>query len=79
MYRVMLPLEKKTHADFLNQGARKDRICAILAEILRKPAMFEAVVEEDRGAVRMDSVRSAAQQSLVETFGRENVLIDEGK
>jgi len=79
VYRVMLPLEKKTHADFLNQGARKDRICAILAEILRKPAMFEAVVEEDRGAVRMDSVRSAAQQSLVETFGRENVLIDEGK
>ena len=79
VYRVMLPLDRKTHADFLNQGARKERICAILSEITQKPAMFEAVVAEDKGAMRMDSVRSEAQKSLEDTFGRENLIIDEGK
>ena len=79
VYQVMLPLDRKTHADFLNQGARKERMCAILTEITGTQTMFEAVVETDKGAVRMDNVRSAAQQSLIDTFGRENVQIDEGK
>ena len=75
----MLPLAKKTHADFLNQNTRKERIGALLSEITGTKAVFEAAVETDSAAQKVDAVREAAQQNLIETFGRENVQIDEGK
>ena len=79
IYCVMLPLAKKTHADFLNQNARKERIGAMLSEITGSPTLFEATVETDAAAQKLDSVRDANQQNLIDTFGRETVQIDEGK
>jgi len=36
-------------------------------------------METDVGSKKLDAVRENAQQSLIDTFGRENVQIDEGK
>ena len=36
-------------------------------------------METDVGSKKLDVVREAAQKTLIDTFGRENVQIDEGK
>ena len=62
----------------LNQQPRRDRISGMLTEITGTHTLFEAVLEPDVGDRRLDSVRDAAQKNLIDTFGRENVQIDEG-
>ncbi len=79
VYQVMVPIAAKAKYDYLTQPARKERISAILSEITGQPTMFEAVMETDVGNKKLDAVRENAQQSLIDTFGRENVQIDEGK
>ena len=78
-YQVMIPLNARTKYDYLAQPARKERIGGILTEITGKPTLFEPVMESDTGEKKLDAVRENAQQSLIDTFGRENVQIDEGK
>ena len=79
VYQVMIPQSDRAKYDGLMQPKRRDRISAILTEITGKPTMFEAVMETDVGSKKLDAVRENAQQSLIDTFGRENVQIDEGK
>jgi len=75
----MIPQSDRAKYDGLMQPKRRDRISAILTEITGQPTMFEAVMETDMGSKKLDAVRENAQQSLIDTFGRENVQIDEGK
>ena len=79
VYQVMIPLNAKTKYDYLAQPARKERIGGILTEITGTLTIFEPVMETDTGEKKLDAVRENAQQSLIDTFGRENVQIDEGK
>ena len=79
VYQVMVPVTAKAKYDYLVQPARRERISAILTEITGQPSQFEAVLETDAGNKKLDAVRENAQQSLIDTFGRENVQIDEGK
>ncbi len=80
VYQVMIPFEKKEFSYVrLNQQQRRERIGALLSEITGKQTLFEAVLEPDTADKGMDSVRADSQQSLIETFGRETVQIDEGK
>ena len=80
VYQVMIPFDKKEFSYVrLNQQPRKERIGAMLSEITGVHTLFEAVLEPDVGSRKMDAVRDAAQQSLIEAFGRETVQIDEGK
>jgi len=79
VYQVMVPITAKAKYDYLTQPARRERISAILSEITGQPTLFEAVMETDVGNKKLDAVRENAQQSLIDTFGRENVQIDEGK
>jgi len=79
VYQVMIPQSDRAKYDGLMQPKRRDRISAILTEITGQPTMFEAVMETDMGSKKLDAVRENAQQSLIDTFGRENVQIDEGK
>ena len=80
VYQVMIPFAKKDFSYVrLNQQARRETISKILSAVSGKQMVFEAVLESDVGDRKMDSVRNEAQQSLIDTFGRENVQIDEGK
>lgn len=80
VYQVLIPFEKKEFSYVrLNQQPRRERIGALLSEITGTQTLFEAVLEPDAGDRRMDSVRDAAQKSLIDAFGRETVQIDEGK
>ncbi len=78
-YQVMVPITAKAKYDYLTQPARKERLNALLTEITGQPSLFEAVMETDVGNQKLDVVREAAQKTLIDTFGRENVQIDEGK
>ena len=79
VYRVAVPITAKAKYDYLTQPARKERLNALLTEITGTASIFEAVMETDLGSKKLDAVRENAQQSLINTFGRENVQIDEGK
>ncbi len=79
VYQVMIPISDRAKYDGLNQPKRKERISGILTEITGQPTLFEAVLASDVGNQKLDAVRETAQQSLIDTFGRENVQIDEGK
>jgi len=79
VYQVMIPQSDRAKYDGLMQPKRRDRISAILTEITGQPSLFEAVMETDAGSKKLDAVRENAQKTLIDTFGRENVQIDEGK
>lgn len=79
VYQVMIPQSDRAKYDGLMQPKRRDRISAILTEITGQPTLFEAVMETDAGNKKLDAVRETAQKTLIDTFGRENVQIDEGK
>ncbi len=79
VYQVMIPTSDRAKYDGLMQPKRRERINAILSEVTGQNTLFEAVMESDAGNKKLDAARENAQQSLIETFGRENVQIDEGK
>jgi hypothetical protein len=79
VYQVMIPQSDRAKYDGLMHPKRRDRISAILTEITGQPTLFEAVMETDAGNKKLDAVRETAQKTLIDTFGRENVQIDEGK
>ncbi len=80
VYQVIIPIAKKEFSYVrLNQQARRDMISKVLSGLAGKEVRFEAVLESDLGDQHMNAVRGAAQKSLIETFGRENVQIDERK
>jgi len=80
VFRVMIPFAKKDFSYVkLGLPARKEKMSQILSEAAGRPVTFEPVLEGDRAGVQMNDVRQAAEQSLIEAFGRETVQIDEGK
>ena len=79
VYQVMFPVAEKAKFDGLAQPKRKERIGQILTEITGQPTLFEPVLATDAGNQKLDAVRENAQKTLIDTFGRENVQIDEGK
>lgn len=79
VYQVLIPFDKKEFSYVrLNQQPRRERIGAALSEITGMHTNFEAVLEPDAVDKKLDSARDAAQRELIDTFGRENVQIDEG-
>lgn len=79
VYQVVIPMTDRAKYDGLMQPKRRERIGALLTEVVGETALFEAVMESDLGVKKLDAARESAQQSLIDTFGRENVQIDEGK
>lgn len=80
VYQVLIPIEKKEFSYArLNQQARKERIGALLSEVTGQEERFEAILDTVSADPQADGLRQSAQQSLIDTFGRENVQIDEGK
>jgi len=79
-YRVQIARAKKDFSYVkLNQPARKEKLSQYLSEAAAKPVKLEIVLEGEQVDVAQQDVRAAAQQTLIDTFGRENVQIDEGK
>ncbi len=80
VYRVQIALAKKDFSYVkLNQPARKEKLTQWLSEAAGKPVKLEVVLEGETANTAQNDVRAAAQATLIETFGRENVQIDEGK
>ena len=80
VYQVLIPYAKKEFSYVrLNQQARKEAIGKVLSTVSGQKLLFEAVLDSDVGDRKMDAARSDAQQTLIDTFGRENVQIDERK
>ncbi len=80
VYQVLIPFAKKGFSYIkLNQEARRERVSQVLTEAAGTPLRFEAVLEQEKGSKRMDALRDEAQKSLIDTFGREMVQIDEGR
>ena len=80
VYQVLIPADKKEFSYArLNQQARRERIGALLSELTGQAETFEAVLDAAKADPKTEGIRQSAQQSLIETFGRENVQIDEGK
>ncbi|MBO5500988.1 MAG: hypothetical protein J6A48_03100, partial [Clostridia bacterium] len=79
-YRVQIARAKKDFSYVkLNQPARKEKLSQYLSEAAAKPVKLEIVLEGEQVDVAQQDARAAAQQTLIDTFGRENVQIDEGK
>ncbi len=79
-YRVQIAHAKKDFSYVkLNQPARKEKLTQYLSQAAGKPVALEILLEGDHVEAVLDDVRDAAQATLIETFGRENVQIDEGK
>ena len=79
VYRVSLPLSKKGISfEKLNQPNRKKQIEDFLQQASGKPCHFEAVLEKtDAAQEAVHQILAKAEQSLIDTFGREAVQIDE--
>ena len=79
VYRVSLPLSKKGISfEKLNQPNRKKQIEEFLQQASGKPCHFEAVLEKtDAAQEAVHQILDKAEQSLIDTFGRETVQIDE--
>jgi DNA polymerase-3 subunit gamma/tau len=79
LYRVKVAFERK---DFtlgqLNKENRRESVGKALTEVAGKPLRFEAVLEDDGGAKRLDDLREENAQTLIHSFGRDAVQIDEG-
>ncbi len=79
-YRVQIAHAKKDFSYVkLNQPARKEKLTQWLCEAAGKTVSLEILLEGDKPDAAMASTRADAQQTLIDTFGRENVQIDEGK
>ena len=79
-YRVQIAHAKKDFSYVkLNQPARKEKLTQWLCEAAGKTVLLEILLEGDKPDAAMASTRADAQQTLIDTFGRENVQIDEGK
>ena len=80
VYRVQIARAKKDFSYVkLNQPARKEKLNEYLSQAAGKPVKLEVVLEGEVVNAAQNDAREAAQQTLIETFGRENVQIDEGK
>lgn len=78
VYRVSIPPEKKEFSYLrLTQPARRERVAAALSEAAGHPVDFEPVLAQDARERRLDQRRDEAQRSLIDTFGRDLVQIDE--
>ncbi len=80
VYRVQIPFAKKDFSYVkLNQPARKEKLNQLISEAAGREARLEVLLEGDPAGKSQSGAREAAQQSLIDTFGRETVQIDEGK
>ena len=78
VYRVRIPLAKKDFSYVkLNMPERKQAIEELLSQISQKPARFEAVLEQDPSIQQTQNLLDNVEKSLVDTFGRDLVQIDE--
>ncbi|MBE5778576.1 MAG: DNA polymerase III subunit gamma/tau [Clostridiales bacterium] len=78
VYRVRIPLAKKDFSYVkLNMPDRKQTIEQMLTDISQKPARFEAVLEQDTAMKQTMNLLDNNAQSLIDTFGRDMVQIDE--
>ena len=78
VYRVSIPPEKKEFSYLrLTQPARRERVAAALSEAAGHPVDFEPVLAQDARERHLDQRRDEAQRSLIDTFGRDLVQIDE--
>lgn len=79
-YRVQIARAKKDFSYVkLNQPARKEKLNEYLSQAAGKPVKLEVVLEGEAVNTAQNDAREANEQMLFQTFGRENVQIDEGK
>ena len=78
VYQLQVAFERK---DFslvsLNKPNRKDAVARALSEVSGTPLTFEAVLEGDGRLARDSDLRDQNAQTLIESFGRDAVQIDE--
>ena len=80
VYRVQVARAKKDFSYVkLNQPARKEKLNEYLSQAAGKPVKLEVVLEGEAVNTAQNDAREANEQMLFQTFGRENVQIDEGK
>lgn len=79
VYRLQISYAKKDFSYVkLNQPARKEKLTQMLSEAAGKPVSLEILLEGDRSSMAVNPAAEGAQETLIATFGRENVQIDEG-
>jgi len=78
VFQLQVAFERK---DFslvsLNKQTRKDSVARALSEVAGKPLLFEAVLEGDGRATRDSELRDQNARTLIESFGRDAVQIDD--
>lgn len=80
VYRVQIARAKKDFSYVkLNQPARKEKLNEYLSQAAGKTVKLEVVLEGETVNAAQNDTREANEQMLFQTFGRENVQIDEGK
>jgi len=78
VYQVQVAFERK---DFsfaqLNKPARRESVSRALSEVAGTALTFEAVLEGDGGARLQSDLRDENARTLIDSFGREAVQIDD--
>ena len=78
VYRVQVAFERKDFS--LRQLSKPNRVQTVshaLSEVAGKPLTFEAVLEADAGARHAGDLREENARTLIDTFGRDSVQIDD--
>ncbi len=76
VYQLLIPLSKKDFTYLkLNQPARKEKLSALLTEIVGFPCQFEPVLESMDE--QQQSQQNSVQEMLIDAFGREVVQVDD--
>ncbi len=78
VYRVQVAFERKEFSlGRLNEAKRREMISNALTETAGVPLRFEAVLEGDAQTKRVNDLREENEQTLIHTFGRDTVQIDD--
>jgi DNA polymerase III subunit gamma/tau len=78
VYRVQVAFARKDFSLMqLNRENRREAIGKALTQVAGKSLRFEAVLEDEAGAKRQNDLREENERTLIHTFGRDTVQIDD--
>lgn len=78
VYQVQVAFERKDFSfSQLNKQTRKDSVSRALSEVAGTSLTFEAVLEGDGGARLQSDLRDENARTLIDSFGRDAVQIDD--
>ncbi|MCE5344108.1 MAG: DNA polymerase III subunit gamma/tau [Eubacteriales bacterium] len=78
VYRVQVAFVRKDFTYLqLNRENRREAIAKALTQVAGRPLHFEATLEDEGSAKRQNDLRDENERTLIHTFGRDAVQIDD--